>query len=356
VDRILVAAALSLLGGGGELALAEPEPTPATPSSGAAADAPSDDPAPPVPEAPSPAGPMGVAAGAAALAAILARRERLSPSGALSLEAAPLIVFVPGHGQPHGSTAFADLVEHMALDEESARYFDYRSAGGGNSPSLASQSVPVEAAASALNAYVAGVADGGRPVYLVGFSKGGATIAELVADWDRGRWGPSDAVIGAALLDPPIASGAHGWLQSLGRRIGPVPDDGGYDPVRCRFLGFGCVDSRAGLGDESGVDVVVVRNPKAGVTSFADVPPGLRVFDAPDDGPTLAGQLGRNPLALPGRIARAHEAVLHDRRVADCIVAELRSGRCDLPRRRPPPRLPSLRRQAIRAPSGQRVL
>jgi hypothetical protein len=279
--------------------------------------------------------PASGAAAAVALAALAVRRSGLAPGDALSLSD-PLVVFVPGHGQEHGSEAFADLVRHMGIDDDQARYFDYRWVDGQPDASWASSRVPLDEAAQSLNAYVAGVADEGRPVYLVGFSKGGATVAELVADWDDGHWGPSDAVIGAALLDPPIAAGAQGFVQSLGRRIGPVPDDGGYDPVHCTFLGFGCEDRRVDLGQASGVEVVVIRNPKAAVTSFADVPRGLRVYDVPDPGPTIIGQFVRNPLGVPARIAQAHEAVLHDRSVASCIVAEMRAGRCDLPRRRKP--------------------
>jgi hypothetical protein len=81
----------------------------------------------------------------------------------------------------------------------------------------------------------------------------------------------------------------------------------------------------------------------------------LRVYDAADDGPTIWEQLARNPFALPGRISEAHEAVLHDRNVADCIVAEMTSGICDLPETRPKPSLSDLGRTEIRPPSRQKV-
>jgi hypothetical protein len=294
--------------------------------------------------------------GMAAALAVLQRRDDLSPAAGLALESDPLVVFVPGHGQPQGSSAFADLIEYMDIEPDDVRHFDYRFVDGGADASQASEDVGIDAAATGLNAYLGGVAGDGRQIYLVGFSKGGATIAELVADWDAGRWGPSDSVVGAALLDPPISAGAQGWLQSVGRHWGPVPDDGGYDPVQCTFLGFGCSDRRAGLGERSDVEVVVVRNPKAGVTSFGDRPPGLRIYEAADDGPTVFGQLARNPLRIPSRIAQAHDAVLHDRRVAACIVSEIGSGRCDLVERSAPRSLPSLRRSAVRPPSAQKVL
>ena len=106
------------------------------------------------------------------------------------------------------------------------------------------------------------MANSDQPVWLVGFSKGGATVAELIAAWDRGLFGPTANVEGAMLLDPPMARGMHGTLQSAGTVVGPVPDDGGYDPVDCSFLWFGCHDDRAHLGDASGVEVIVVRNPR----------------------------------------------------------------------------------------------
>lgn len=313
----------------------------------------------PTPDGPPPVEPMpglvALAGLAAALAGLRQRRGELSPAGGLSLESGPLVVFVPGHGQDQGSEVFADLIEYMGIEDGSVRHFDYRLIDGGSSAPDASEDVGLDDAVTGLNAYLAGVAGDGREVYLVGFSKGGATVAELVADWDDGRWGPSQAVVGAALLDPPIAAGAHGWLQSLGRFWGPIPDDGGYDPVHCTFLGFGCSDRRAGLGRKSGVEVVVVRNPKAAVTSFGDLPAGLRVYNAADEGPSIGGQLARNPFRLPQRIAEAHEAVLHDRRVADCVLAELRAGRCDLPQPEPAPWHPVLTRRGNPVPLHKAV-
>ncbi|MCH7584388.1 MAG: alpha/beta hydrolase [Acidobacteria bacterium] len=343
---MLGGSSLGLAGDETEPIIVEPAPPPVEPIPASDQEHPID----PLP------GMLGVAGIAAALAALQRRGDDLSPGAGLSLDPGPVVVFIPGHGQSHGSSAFADLIEYMGLDDGSVRHFDYRWVDGGSSASAASEAVLLDDAASALNAYLAGVAGDGREIYLVGFSKGGAMVAELVADWDDGRWGPSDSVVGAALLDPPIARGKLGWLQGVGRFWGPLPDDGGYDPVGCTLLRFNCSDRRVGLGLNSGVDVLVIRNPKAGVTSFGDHPAGLRVYDAADDGPTIWQQLIRNPFALPWRISEAHEAVLHDRNVADCITAELTSGTCDLPKTKPAPRLSSLRRPAIRPPSGQKVL
>lgn len=309
--------------------------------------APGDEPVPPAgtpdgpsePSEPGPADPgippsFPAAMGLAALAAVLlARRE--GPGAALGLRPPDdaLVVFVPGHGQGPAREVFEDLIDLMGLDEADARFFDYRLAGGWPDPRASSQELSIEVAASSLNSYLGAVAAEGRPMYLVGFSKGGATLAHLIAGWDDGAYGPNAAVSGVALLDPPMASKVHGWMQSVGRFWGPIPDDGGYDPVDCSFLWFGCRDARDHLGEAAGVDVVVIRNPKSGITSFSDHPDGLRVYNAADEGRGFWEQLWSNPVALPGRVAEAHEAVLDDPSVARCLVSEMWApGSCDLPR------------------------
>ncbi len=244
---------------------------------------------------------------------------------------------------------FAELIELMGLDPEDVRYFDYRWVTGQSDPVAASQRAPVGPAAGALNAFLAGVGAEGDPIWVVGFSKGGATVAKLLAMWDGGAHQPPADVQGAVLLDPPLAGGMLGELQSVGTLVGWLPDDGGYDPVECAFLGFGCRDTRVGLGDNSGVEVLVIRNPLAGVTNFSDRPDGLRVVDAPDDGLGPLGQLFENPLALPGRISDAHESVLSDPAVALCILEEMdEPGSCSLeaqllPSLRPPIRLSTIK-------------
>jgi hypothetical protein len=239
-----------------------------------------------------------------------------------------MVVFVPGHG--NGPEVFHELIGEMGLSDDQVRFFDYRLATDSTDVIHAAERVSVEEAADSLNGYLAGLAELGRPIYVVGFSKGGATAAELLARWDDGGAGTADAVRGVALLDPPLADGVHGWMQSLGRMIGPIPDDGGYDPVSCTFLSFGCEDDRDYLGWEAGVDTLVVRNPKAGITSFGDAPDGLRIYDAPDSGPAV-GSLWWKPWEMPGRISRAHEAVLHDEAVAECLIAEMHEpGGCGL--------------------------
>ena len=302
-----------------------------------------------------------VLAGAAAAAAVLSRKN---PGAALGLRPPEdaVIVFVPGHGQGQGEAAFAGLVDLMGLDPDDARFFDYRLVTGESDPVAASEHASIDDAARGLNAFLAALAAEGRPLYLVGFSKGGATIAKLVAAWDEGAFGPADAVEGAFLLDPPISAGTQGWLQSLGTMVGSIPDDGGYDPVSCDFLWWDCHDERDHLGEASGVEVLVVRNPKAGITSFGDHPDGLRVVDAPDEGRGFWDQMWHNPFGVPGRVAEAHESVLGDRAVARCLVAEMHSpGACLLEPAGPPSGSKALgkrrrRRGPLHTPLGPRVV
>lgn len=317
-------------------------------------------PAPEVPEPEPPAEPApgtpidAVLLGMAAAAALLAASR---PGGALGLRPPEdaLVVFVPGHGQGLGEEVYADFVAEMGLDPDAARYFDYRWVTGDSDPKRASALAPTDRTAGSLNAYLAGVAEGERPVWLVGFSKGGAVVAELVSAWDRGAHEPGANVVGAMLLDPPMARGLHGTLQSIGRFVGALPDDGGYDPVDCPLIWLWCRDARAHLGEGSGVEVVVVRNPQAAVTSFGDHPAGLRVLDAPDDGPGPWGQLLTNPFRLFGRLGEAHEAVLSDPAVARCLVAEMwQRGSCPLGRPQPVAPFRPLRMRA-RSPLARAV-
>lgn len=315
-----LALALALLTGPAPADAVRLAPDPAGIAATAAAD--------PLPAAPTP-GPAwpaaagGAAAGAAALAAMQWRRRPEE-------EGEPLVVFVSGHGNGSAPGLFSHLVSLMGLDSERARYYDYRWADGGGDHRRASEDATIDETADALDGYLAGLAEAGRPLYLVGFSKGGCGIAELVARWDRREPGVAHGVVGAALLDPPLASGIHGWLQSVGRAWGPIPDDGGYDPIYCD--GDGCRDTRRHLGEASGVEVMVVRNPQGGITNFADVPDGLRVYEASDGGPGFLQTLFTRPWDLVGRANRAHLAVLDDPRVAQCLAAEIAgTGTCPLP-------------------------
>jgi hypothetical protein len=296
-----------------------PDPTPAAAVPAAAT---------PAPASPG-GGPLtaagGAAAGLAALALARSRARRTEEE-----DAEPLVVFVAGHGNGSPEGLFSHLVALMGLDPDQARYYDYRWADGGRDHQKASEYASIDEAADALDGYLAGLADQGRPIYLVGFSKGGTSIAELVARWDRQDPGAAHGVVGAALLDPPMATGIHGWLQSAGTAFGPIPDDGGYNPIQCDF--GDCVDTRRHLGEAAGVEVMVMRNPQAAITNFADVPEGLRVYEASDGGDGFLETLFTHPWDLVSRATDAHLAVLDDQRVAECIASEIAgSGYCPLP-------------------------
>jgi len=295
----------------------------------------------------------GAAAAAAGVAAARKRRDAAAaPGDALGLEPPDdvVVVLVPGHG--NGPEVFDGLVDNMGLETDEVAYFDYRWAVGGGSPYEAARAADADSAADALNGFISGLTHDGTKAFVVGFSKGGTTVADLISDWDRGGDGPAESVVGAVMLDPPMAAGAHGWVQSLGtalkdlfrffvpplpgalpggwldRIAGFIPTDGGYDPVRCTVPGFGCRDARERLGEASGVSTLVVRNPKGPVTNFSDLPEGLRVYDAPHDGP---GALDVPPWQIPAASSRAHLAVLGDPAVADCLLAEMeRTGSCGL--------------------------
>jgi len=284
-----------------------------------------------VPGPSAPAGfPLPAAAGGAVAGAALLAAARWRAKASRGDDSEPLVVFVAGHGNGSPRTLFGFLASRLGLGSEDARYFDYRWADGGRDHRRASEEASMDETVAALDGYLAGLEEAGRPIYLVGFSKGGAGVAELVARWDRGEPEAAHGVVGAALLDPPMASGIHGWLQSVGSVWGWMPDDGGYDPIKCGWLS--CTDTRAHLGDASGVEVVVMRNPQAGITNFADVPEGLRVYEASDGGSGFWGTLFTRPWDLPSRITEAHVAVLEDPRVAQCISAELGgSASCPLP-------------------------
>lgn len=250
-----------------------------------------------------------LAAGAAAGRRMMRRRRRPDDD--------PVFVFVHGHGGTH--TDFDDLIERMSLPPEQVRVFDYRYVWADPDEHTAALWAKTDRAAEALHAFIGAVGQEHDNVYLVGFSKGGAVITEMLADWDEQPRRSVRAVRGAALLDPPIATGAHGMLQRLGYFVGEVADNGGFDPSRCSWLA--CRDVRSGLGSRSGVAVLAIRNPKAVLTNFRDLPPGLRVYDLADPGPAAFS----DPSDLSGafrRMSEAHNAPLHSDEVAECLLAE----------------------------------
>jgi hypothetical protein len=249
-----------------------------------------------------------------------------------AIDPSHVVVFVAGHGNGSAEATFSDLMAMMSLDRADARFFDYRWATGQADARAASEDAPVDDVVDALTGFLAGVAAEGRPVYVIGFSKGGAAVARMLADWDAAPDTAIAGVTGAMLLEPPISDGIHGDLQSIGRHIGFIPDDGGYDPTVCTMGGLVCRDTREHLGKAAGVDVAVVRNPESGITTFGDHPEGLAVYDAPDDGPGFWETLFLRPWDLPGRVSEAHGSVLHSQDVVECILAEMAApGTCGLP-------------------------
>jgi len=199
----------------------------------------------------------------------------------------PIFVYVPGHGGD--IDGFSDLAERIGIAPGDVRVFDYRWAWPSSDQVEASRRAPTGDAADALGAYLAALGDEGRPIYLVGHSKGGAVITEVVGRWDEHPEMSVHAVSGAAILDPPIASGPLGLLQSVGWFHSGTADDGLFDPIHCGW--GGCRDVRDGLGERSGVEIVIVRNPDARFTNFWGRPDDVRVYDL-NDGP--GDMLGRH--------------------------------------------------------------
>lgn len=269
----------------------------------------------------------GAGLGSVVLAgAVLARRR----GGGTRGDPGPLFVYVPGHGgDPDG---FDDLARRIGVEPGDVRVFDYRWAWSADDPVGASRWAPTTDAADALSAYLATLDSDGRPIYLVGHSKGGAVITTVVGRWDARPETGVESVVGATILDPPIATGPLGLLQSIGWFHGNTADDGLFDPVQCGWTG--CRDIRNELGRRSGVEVVIVRNPDAVLTNFWGRPDGVRVYDL-DDG--NGSMLGRFPdvVGMWKRMGEAHNSVLDNDTVADCIASEARSvGSCRWPEAR----------------------
>ncbi len=273
-----------------------------------------------------------VAVSAVAAAATTARRRessRAHPPPNVD------VVFVSGHGSRPGGT-FGDLIGSIGLAPGQVHEFDWLlAAPEAGTFHDASEEARVGPAADALEGYLAGVSRPGRGIYVVGHSKGGATVAEMVARWDRHPERRVPGVFGAALLDPPMSTGWLGAAQSAGVLYGPMPDDGGYSPMRRRMFGLGrSEDTRAFLGRASSVETMVIRNPDAFFTNFRGHPQGLRVYDLDDGGEHVFATLGDDPIA---RVGEAHSSVLHHPQVADCILAELHApGECEWPQDRRP--------------------
>jgi len=238
-----------------------------------------------------------------------------------------MFVYVPGHGgDPNG---FSDLADRLGILDEQIAVFDYRWVSRSGDRIDASRWAFTTDAADALHAQLATLALSHDRIYVVAHSKGGAVVTEMISRWDDRPEVAVAEVTGAMLLDPAIAAGPLGLVQSLGWFLGDVADDGGFDPMRCDL--FGCDDVRAHLGESAGVEIVAVRNPDALVTNFRDRPAGLRIYEL-DDGGSHPSELWSSPTALLDRIRDAHGSVLHSAVVASCIEAEAAvTGTCTWP-------------------------
>jgi hypothetical protein len=262
-----------------------------------------------------PAGFGSVGALGVATALFTPRRRRREP------------IYVLVHGDGGSAEDFDRLLYRMGVTEDQTVAFDYREAHTGATSTDASRHASTESAANALDRLIRRVAADHGAVYSIHHSRGGAVGVEHIAGLDDGSRPPIEGYRGAALLDPAIGSGRLGLLQRLGGVMGFVPDNGGFDPMRCDD--DSCRDLRVDLGDRAGVEVIAIRNPDALVTNFVDDPRGLRTYDLIDDGAPSALSRWWNPLWTFRRIFSAHGSVLEHRSVADCVRAEsLVPGSC----------------------------
>jgi hypothetical protein len=278
-------------------------------------------PAPITPPARSPIG-AGAGAGLGVVALGFAARDR----SRRRRDDEPYYVLV--HGDGGSDEDFDELIEAMGVDPLRTIAFDYRTAARGPSSTWSSRRVDTRSAAAALDRLIRAVAVRHSNVYSIHHSRGGAIGVEMIAALDSGERPPISGYRGAALLDPAIASGDLGWLQRLGALAPRIPDNGGFDPIRCDDAG--CRDIRAHLGAASGVDVIAIRNPDALITNFIDEPPGLRTLDLVNDGHQTALARWWSIPAFVHRIFEAHSSVRRHPVVAECILAESRrAGSCD---------------------------
>lgn len=261
-------------------------------------------------------GGLGVLGVLGAGVAVERRRRR-------SLE--PLFVLV--HGNGGSAEDFDPLLDQLSIDTFSVVAFDWRTAHDAPTSAGASRVASTEVAAAELDTLVRELSEDHGSIYTIHHSKGGAAGVAMIAALDDGTRPAIDGYRGAALLDPAIAKGMLGATQRFGSFSTHIPDNGGFDPVVCSS--DGCRDRREHLGDDSGVEVIAIRNPDAVVTNFWDSPDALRVFDLVDDGKPSALWFWSTPPLLYSRMAEAHASVLEHWAVADCISAEVaRSGGC----------------------------
>ena len=235
----------------------------------------------------------------------------------------PLIVLV--HGDGGSAEDFDYLVDEMDVDLARIVASDYSDLDGGSSSTSSSRTVSTASAADTLDSLLRDLAEQNSNIYSIHHSRGGAVGVEMIANIDEGSRPPIDGYRGASLLDPAIASGFIGELQSIGGSSIPLldrlPDDGGFNPIRCDV--DGCRDVREHLGHNAGVEVVAIKNPDAVVTNFEGSPAGLRTFALVDSKPSALWYFLVNPILGAMRSSEAHGSVLADEHVAACIAAEI---------------------------------
>lgn len=233
--------------------------------------------------------------------------------------------FVVVHGNGGNLDDFEGLLDKLGVSNDRFVAFDYTDADGGTSSTESSRSVSTRDAAASLDELIRGLARDYSNIYSIHHSRGGAVGVSMIGALDDGSRPPIDGYVGAALLDPAIGIGWLGRLQRLGSISGLLPDNGGFDAIRCDD--DACIDVRANLGEASGVEVIAIRNPDAEITNFRDEPGGLRVFDLVYDGgaPALL-LLPVSPFLSVFRIMQAHKSVLTHDAVVACITAEVAAG------------------------------
>jgi len=257
--------------------------------------------------------------GFGAMAAVGALGAGIRSSRRRRRSSEPLFVLV--HGNGGSASDFDSLLEQLGVEPSDAVAFDWRTATPAPTSTEASETASTEVAARELDELIRELSLDNANIYTLHHSKGGAAGVAMIAALDDGTRPPIDGYRGAALLDPAIATGPVGVMQRFGEWTTSLPDNGNFDPIQC--TDDGCRDRRENLGEASGVEVIVVRNPDAVVTNFTDRPEGLRVLDLVDDGKPSALWYWNNPWVFAGRVAEAHRSVLEHWTVADCISAEV---------------------------------
>ncbi len=271
--------------------------------------------------APSPPIGLGGFVGIAAAAggAVITRRRRRRDDE-------PFFVVVHGNGGSQHD--FDTLLEKMGVSADRVEAFDYTVVGTGTTSTEASRTASTERAAEALDSLIRELSADHSNIYSLHHSRGGAVGVSMIGSLDDGSRPPIDGYLGAALLDPAIAGGWLGGLQRIGGISAWLPDNGGFEVERCTD-GM-CRDVRENLGKASGVEVIAIRNPDAGITSFRSNPAGMRVYDLIHDGGAPAWLLlPLSPLLSSFRVWQAHGSVLEHDSVAVCIASEVdAAGSC----------------------------